>query len=440
MTTLPMITQTTSDTSADAFVMRLRMLDDLLSAERTFRTQAETKSRALIGVLTEMAYRLAGQKLEEMRQKDPLTPQNWSPEDWRAFFLSVQVGMSEGWGMLPQPGSSGQAEIAKLQAKAAALERELQRLREQHSVALPRESVALPREAVEVSAAGRTATAPQKADDHLLSLPDPLPYGSLLPDLVALQSLPEVPALYADRFKVDGISNREAALNLRRRALVLRCLAVGLSVSIEISFLIGGLSGGDPRSGSIRRVWDALEKQRLIVKKTLAMTYRDNSPTRLVVARLSEDGKHLVRNWGWPVEETEWERLNRLHEGEKQEAHTLSILLFAASARLRGWKVSLLPEVPGPAAPDIHVEREGVGWYVEVETGTREQAQNAKWRLNAELNGGRVALCARNSDDRQQLIDDCRHVAQHGVACDVEMLVAERLHEPAKSSLWAIEW
>lgn len=419
----------------DALDMRLRMLDDMLAAERAFRNQAEAKSRALAGVLTEMAYRLAGEKLEEMRQKDPLTPQSWKPEDWRAFFLTIQLASPEGWGGSPLPIANGQqAEIAKWQAKAAALERELVRLREQLPQQQP--SLALPREAVE-----RVEKKAAKQEAVAAPLPDALPYGPLLPDLVALQALPDVPALYADRLKADGsMSKHEADLNLRRRALVLRCLAAGLSVSVEVSRLVGALTNVDPRSGGIRRVWDSLEKHRLIVKKTLSLTYRTNSPTRLVVARLSEDGKHLVRNWGWEVLENDWERLNRLHEGEKQEAHTLSILLLAASARLRGWSVSILPEVPAPAAPDLLVEKEGSAWYVEVETGTREQAQNAKWRMNADLNGGKVALLARNCEERQVLINDCRTVAAHGVASDIETLIADRLHLPVTSPLWNEIW
>lgn len=408
----------------DALGMRLRMLDDMLSAERSFRSQAETKSRALTGVLTELAYRLAGEKLEELRQKDPLIPQNWGPEEWRSFFLTVQLEKPDGWGK-PHHTNQAEAEIAKLQAKAAALERELLRLREQqHSV-----SVALPREAAEA-----------EVEVEQQQLPDPVPYGPLLAELVALQELPKPPALYADRFKTDGMqSKRDAALNLRRRALALRCLAAGLSVSMEASHLIGALTGVEARSGGIRRVWEALEKQNLIVKKTLGMTYRNNTQTRLVVMRLSDDGKHLARSWGWEVVESDWEKLVRLHEGDKQEAHTLSILLFAASARLRGWKTTILPEVPGAAAPDLRIEK-GTGYYVEVETGTREHEQNAKWRMNAELNAGRVAIVARNSDERKQLMDDCRHVAEHGVATDIESLISERFSDSLANPLWSEEW
>ncbi len=50
--------------------LRLRMLDDLLTAERNFRDLAEKRARALTGVLTELAYRLAGRSWSEMRRLD----------------------------------------------------------------------------------------------------------------------------------------------------------------------------------------------------------------------------------------------------------------------------------------------------------------------------------------------------------------------------------
>ncbi len=127
--------------------LRLRMLDDLLTAERNFRDLAEKRARALTGVLTELAYRLAGEKLEQMRQLDPSAPSSWKPEEWRSFFLAVSLTPpGEGWGKAngnpPQGGNGHAAEIAALQAKIAALERELARVRERGYEVPPVERVA----------------------------------------------------------------------------------------------------------------------------------------------------------------------------------------------------------------------------------------------------------------------------------------------------------
>lgn len=395
--------------------LRLRMLDDLLAAERGFRDLAEKRVRALTGVLTELAYRLAGEKLEQMRQLDPSAPGSWTPEDWRRFFLAVTPAPpGEGWGKAN--GSGHQAEIAALRAKIAALERELAQVRQ--AGAAPH------RQPVGQDNPPPAATQPQA--------------GGRLAGFV----LPKIPKAFEHRWQVRAqMSRADEELHLRRRGMVLKCLADGLSVLVEIGRCVGDATGAQYRSGAIRRVFDALEESGLIVRQTLSLQVTGNLPTRLAVARLSAEGRQLCAALGWKVVEGDWERLIRLHEGEKQEGHTLAVLLFASAARLRGWTVEILPEVRGNARPDLVIARGEQRLYVEVETGTRLHDANAKWRMNADLNGGRVALVARNVEERGVLVADCRHVAGHGHAADIETLIAGRLVEAGEGDpLWVEEW
>jgi len=54
-----------------------------------------------------------------------------------------------------------------------------------------------------------------------------------------------------------------------------------------------------------------------------------------------------------------------------------------------------------------------------------------------------VALVARNVEERGVLVADCRHVADHGCATDIQTLVASRLVEEDREGdgrLWAEEW
>lgn len=401
--------------------LRLRMLDDLLSAERNFRDLAEKRARALTGVLTELAYRLAGEKLEQMRQLDPSAPGGWKPEDWRNFFLAVSLtSQGEGWG---KPNGNGhQAEVAALQAKIAALERELAQARQllaEHSPYQRRVEQDNP----------LIPSTPQKPQAQT---------GGRLADFV----LPKIPKAFEHRWQVRAeMSRADAELHLKRRGMVLKCLAEGLAVQVEIGRYVGDATGAQYRSGAIRRVFEALEDSGLIVRQTLNLQVTGNMPTRLAVARLSEEGKQFCRALGWQVVEGEWERLLKEHEGEKQEGHTLAVLLFATAARLRGWTVEILPEVQGNARPDLSVSKDGQRGYVEVETGTRLHEENAKWRMNAELNGGRVMLVARNVEERGVLVADCRHVAAHGCATDVETLIAGKFAEVNEEDpLWAEEW
>lgn len=398
--------------------LRLRMLDDLLAAERNFRDLAEKRSRALTGVLTELAYRLAGERLEQMRQLDPSAPGGWKPEDWRNFFLSVSLApQGDGWGGRTTTNGNGNgkghAEIAALQVKIAALERELAQARQ-------------------------AAAQPQLQPQQQTAQPLPIqPSGRL-----SAFALPKIPKAFEHRWQVRSeMSKADAELHLKRRGMVMKCLADGQNVQVEIGRYVGDATGAQYRSGSIRRVFDALEESGLIVRQTLTLQVTGNMPTRLAVARLSVEGKQFCAALGWQVLESEWERLIRLHEGEKQEGHTLAVLLFAAAARLRGWAVEILPEAQGNARPDMAISRAAQRLYVEVETGTRLHDSNAKWRMNAELNGGRVALVARNVEERGTLVADCRHVAEHGCATDIETLIAGRLVEVNEGdALWAEEW
>lgn len=401
--------------------LRLRMLDDLLSAERNFRDLAEKRARALTGVLTELAYRLAGEKLEQMRQLDPSAPQSWTPQAWRSFFLSVSLApQGEGWGQAN--GSGDHAEVMALRAKIAALERELAQARQLLAEYLPYQR------RVEHDNPLIPST-PQKQQVQT---------GGRLADFV----LPKIPKAYEHRWQVRAeMSKADAELHLKRRGMVLKCLAEGLAVQVEIGRYVGDATGARYRSGAIRRVFEALEESGLIVRQTLTLQVTGNMPTRLAVARLSEEGKQFCRALGWPVVESEWERLLKEHEGEKQEGHTLAVLLFATAARLRGWTVAILPEVPGHARPDLSISKDGQVLYVEVETGTRLHEGNAKWRMNADLNGGRCALVARNVEERGVLVADCRHVAAHGCATDVETLIAGRFADVREDDpLWAEEW
>jgi hypothetical protein len=395
--------------------LRLKMLDDLLTAERGFRDMAERKVRALVGVLTELAYRLDGERLERLRQLDPAAPGTWKPEEWRSFFLAVSLTPQEGWG---KPNGNGHgAEIAALQARIAALEREL---------------------------AQAKASPYQRrvdADNPLLPVaPPPVPVAS--DGRLAGFVMPKIPKAYEHRWQVRGqMSRADEELHLKRRGMVLKCLAEGLNVQAEIGRYVGDATGSQYRSGAIRRVFEALEESGLILMQTLSMAVSGNMPTRLAVARLTEEGKAFCKALGWQVVESEWERLLRLHEGEKQEEHVLSILLFAASARLRGRQAEVLPEVEGYARPDLVIRRGDERVYVEVETGTRLHEDNGKWRMNAALNGGRVALVARNVEERRVLVADCRHVAEHGMATDVETLILVRFNEVSETTpLWAEVW
>ncbi len=406
--------------------VRTRSFKELLEAERGFRLQAEERLRGFSAVMTELAYRLAGEKLERMRKQDANLPLAWTPEQWRAFFqaLTLDPDAQSGWASQPKDNGHRTA-LERLQLEVRRLQTELDMARQ--------------RIAELEHAASTTSSASLSPAATPLSQAD-LGYGYAHIPLWAW-SPPLIPASYADRLRSSTATRRDAQINQRRKLLTLWLLSQsGIATQIEISRQIAVREGISPEAGSIKRPIEALAANNLLISQTLTL-HLGSTPTRLVVLRLSQEGKDLCHLWGYPNVENDWERLIRLHEGERQAGHTLAVLLFAAHARLRGWRASVLPDVERlPARPDVYLQNEqGVSWYVEVETGTREHAGNAKWRNLAELQNGSVALCARTIEERKVLVGDCQQ--WQGVATDLESLVSQKLkHVKPGEELWVQRW
>ena len=130
----------------------------------------------------------------------------------------------------------------------------------------------------------------------------------------------------------------------------------------------------------------------------------------------------------------------RLHEGDRFPEHTLAVLIFALHARKRGFATQVLPPVEGSkAVPDLLALRGEEKWYVEVELGQKESP--AKWRNQAKLNGGKVALCAATPATRQRLVGDCRLDKLSGMAADLETLIKVKFQTITEETpLWLEEW
>ena len=415
--------------------LRLNALDDLLAAERSFRALSESRLRGLIEVLTELAYRMDGEKLEAARKNDPTAPRSWTAETWSAFFAGQRrenptwSGADDG---LRQVLLALSAERDELRRRVFELDQQLARPR---LAAMTAETPT-----GDVRPAERRKVPPHPvAFDPLVSAA----YAGLPKELAEFQP-PPVPAEFQERFRLGAsVTPKDAQANLRRRWMTLRILASsGIAPAVEYYSLIGRLDGISQRAGSVMRPIEALAEQaHLIEWQTPAIPLVGSTLTRLTLIRLSADGRQLCSQVGWQPVESEWERLIRLHQGDQQEHHTLAVLIFAAHARLRGWQVTVLPEIAGTSArPDVRVEREGEVLFVEVETGTRQHAGNGKWNNLAQLNQGRIALCARNVAERGTLVEDCRRLGS-GLATDLETLIAVKMHQvEPKDSLWAVTW
>lgn len=156
---------------------------------------------------------------------------------------------------------------------------------------------------------------------------------------------------------------------------------------------------------------------------------------QISLVRLTEQGRQLCHSFGWEPCENEWERLIRLHSGDGQPKHTSAMIVFSLSARMRGWKVSVLPATNLPQfQPDLLLEKDGDRFYAEVELGSRKRE---KWALYLRQQG-HVALCGKTYESTHTLIEECMEIRLPGRATSLDYLVYYR-RDPAQP-LFPISW
>lgn len=156
----------------------------------------------------------------------------------------------------------------------------------------------------------------------------------------------------------------------------------------------------------------------------------------LGLIRLTERGQDFAQAQGVEPVENDWARVIRLHQGEAQAEHAGLLLAFDLRARRRGWTTQVLPEVSPPIegfAPDLWIERDGMGLHVEVE-GKYHHANAAKWQA-ARRAQGFAAIVARTPQARATLVEDCRASGVAGIATDFH-----RLYYQPTATLWAEVW
>lgn len=386
----------------------------LYNAEQQRRQTLEEECQRLTRLLEDLAQRHYGPALEARRRTDPRLPKGWTAQTWQQFFAqpcpdprspallpttwatplqNSPSPASQEVASEPTPGVRAELEeLRGLRARNQELTTQLRALA--HRPPPPRPPPGVPAKA---GLALRPAAPPA-----------PEPRGPL-----AAFKPPSCPLAWQSRF------TGWPELHWRRGTMLVFLLAQGLSAFMEISQHITDAEGLSDRSNSVRHPLEKLEKAGLVVSETLSLDLGEKKPA-LKLIRLTPLGEEFCQALGWEVQEAEWARLIRLHEGTRFPEHTVAVLAFAMNARARNWQVVVLPEVPGPARPDVQVTQGSEQHYVEVELGLKDRP--AKWRNLAGLQG-HVALCARDVAGRARLVGDCRLAKLSGLATDLETLV-----------------
>jgi len=430
---------------------RDRAFTDLLAAEQTLRQAAERDLHELISVLAEVAVRLDGSRLEEMRRIDPSVPSRWMAGEWRKFFAGVSF-LSPVWA---ERRERSQEKV--LEQKVRAQQDEIERLTSELAIA----ATTQPPVVEETQAPAKPQPAPRRKKEVAAEPPRMVLAASTAPDGMTpsvaavladlrtmLESLPEkCPMAWATRLNGSsgpGSKDDNAAKSWRRKASVVYLIGRWrINSKLEIEHLLALAEGMKNNSGSLHRILDKLIKSRILEGDLQRMSGVFNATLKLF--RLTEDGrKFYAALFEREAEESEWERINRLHEGERFPDHTLAILIFTLHARARGWNTQVLPPVADTkAVPDVRVQRGQEDHLVEIELSTKEH--DAKWRNLAAINGGRVVLCAGTSEKRARLVGDCKLMKLPGLATDIETMKGQCSYEDIDEAspdmpLWAESW
>jgi len=205
----------------------------------------------------------------------------------------------------------------------------------------------------------------------------------------------------------QGISRRKD--RWQRQAIILWLIANGFSLRAEVQKIVARYVGTNSKNGALMRVIPGLKDTELLKTKTLALRIFSGGRTRFTVVCLTDKGRELVQELGWQVHETEWERMQRLHEkGNYQARHTAAVLAFVYQARLRDWAAGVMPEVDaGRFFPDAVVEKGRESHYVEVEL---DEQKLSKWH-NMARHQGVIALCGRTPEHRRSLLNEAEPAA-----------------------------
>jgi hypothetical protein len=105
-------------------------------------------------------------------------------------------------------------------------------------------------------------------------------------------------------------------------------------------------------------------------------------------------------------------------------------------ARLRGWKAEVVPVVNSVVQPDVRVEKSEEIWYMGIES---KELNAEKLKELAQLNNGKVSLCALNEHGHEKLLDACRESGITGVSTDLFSLAFVKEHLPRSLTLIGVD-
>lgn len=416
---------------------------DLIESERMLRAIAEAEARDLRKVILDVAYRTGGSQLEQALHEQPNALDAWTAADWRIFFEHAPLDSHNGWAHnegaqlteLRKEVEELRRQLAAARAEASAALKEAEEVRAKAALASREKAGAEVHEATagpdlasgEAYLSGSTVETTQEERPQPYERPLAAEHQRVADLLTALPKPILIPDGVRDRFSADGD-------RAQREMVVLYLVAKsGVSQRLELEHIYNAYAARSAQNRRLREIIDDLgtkpgtpnhPARQAGLLDTTTYDFRMNDPyhTALPCVLLTDRGRAVCKRMGWEPVESDLERLIRLHKGDEERDHTMCVLIFAMHARMRGWTVTVVPEMEGPAEPDVLIERGSERWYVEVER-SRNDPGVSKWQNLAALNGGQVAFCAVDGETMRRLRSQCVGAGLHGKATDIAWFI-----------------
>jgi len=456
-------------TTADPFDRAQRQL---LVEERALRALAEGQAREFRRLVVEFASTFVAEELDARRRADPRFAERATPADWRTLLHLARQEESAAvrWPATPRLAElPAVAEAARWQAEAERLAGEVARLIAELALA---QAIRPVESALAQEGSDPQDRAPQEADRQGRVSEPPAP-ASLLPAPmkpgaapkaapavnplgladVRLPALPPIaPARFADQLQAWP-----------REALALAILGVTgwsmrLAVADQMSAALGSVKAS---AGSLRRTYSVLAKRGFWIehKVTLAGVHTpipetdgaegEAAPsggpaeaTILVLVRLGDLGRDLLRACGIQPVLSEWELLAAAHGSQATSNFAGLICAFTYHARLRGYATALTapvdssaPGVQGGQAGPMVLVRKGDETLQVAVAGHGDDGE--LWQARA-AQRDRAAFVTLTPELRDRLGAQAQAAgAEHGLATDLQTLFNT---QEARGPLWAVQW
>jgi len=379
-----------------------RAIESILDGAREERRFAEKTVHAILALFTDLAFRIDGERMKVLQEREPDAPRGWTKAEWKQFFEPVRF-YSFGW---PRP------ELDLPTEQEEKMIEEIREMREQISQL--------------------KAQLGERDEEEFTGIHLGHTRGLIIPSHTTYPK-PIVPRAYEDFIEPLRHMNLtkkprrfqnvlgESESMYRRQLMVLYILATkGVNVRIEIDLLIAVVEEIAPRGSTVRKIVDKLKKGGLVESRIFSIERPFHTSINLVW--MTDAAKDFCQKMNWKVSKSEWEKLNRCQGELEMGEKNIAIAIVALHARLRGYGVKVLPDSKGEISADLFLtDMEGNDFHVFVflENWASDEIIGKMKAIQ-----GKVGICTQDPEDKERTIEFCRkNGIGHGFVTDLQSLI-----------------